>query len=145
MEAITAKLNNFIIHKKIEALSDQVIYYKSKYLPDIYEYTGQSQGQHLQYAEEKLKEFKRDVNDYKQNKRFDLLDITKQEMAQFTRLFVADSYDLACDFSHNPLITGPALREAILAIQELKKLLPELEIFSNRTIANRHIIIKLKN
>lgn len=138
------QLNSFIIKSKIESLTDVVSYYKSRYLPHLRETTGIDQHQHLKSAEQELKDFTRDVADYKRHGKFEFLDIPKQEQAQFIRLFIVEHYELACDYSYNPLIKIPALRATVWAIQELKKLIPQLETISSRALANRHIKIKVQ-
>ena len=130
----------FIIAKKIEGLSNLVKYYETAFLPESYEYTGTTQSQKLERAKQDLESFKVDLLHYREHKRFDLLDITKSEMMNYLRLFAIEKLEQANDFKGNPFIVGRALRACIKAIQELIKLEPRLEIYSNKFLASRTVI-----
>jgi len=132
---------NFIITEKMGHLNRIVSHYKDSYLPDIYEYTGGNQQQHLESAKENLQRFKVNVNDFRETENFILLGITKTEQANYLRLYAIEQREQAEDWKGcNVFIYIRSLRNCIKAIQLLKGLYPELEIYSNKFLSSRNKI-----
>lgn len=131
------EFKNIVIGKKIQSLNAVVQYYERGYLPHLYDCTGRSQQEHLESALNDLETFKRDVNDYKQHNRFDLLDIPKYEVANFLRAYLIELYEQACDFKDNPYIKNGNLRKCIQLKNELIALYPHLDCYSNRAFRQR--------
>jgi hypothetical protein len=138
---ITKEIQFFIIGSKLQSLNKVVEYYKNSFLPDIYDYSGRSQQQHYESALKKLNEFHRDVKDFKKHGRFDLLKIEKTEMLNYVRLFAIQKREQADDFKYNPLIKIPNLKKCIKALNLLKQLKPQLEIYSNHWLSTRNEIL----
>jgi len=137
---MTIEIQNFIIQKKIEALRFTVSYYKNSYLPEISEYTGSSQIQHQERAEEALQSFLIDVQDYRRSQRFDLLSITDNEKINYTRLYAIEQRELARDFPDNPWIKIKSLKNAVRGCKALIEMIPALEIYSYHWLASRNAI-----
>lgn len=127
----------YIISKVLEAKDNVVTYYKEGYFPELYEYTGTDQNGHLQRAIDALEQFKIDVRDYNQNGRFDLLNISKQEQANYIRLYAIEQREMAHDFSGNPYIKIPSLKRCVNACRLLIDFYPVLEQYSYRFLASR--------
>lgn len=138
---ITKEIQFFIIGSKLKSLNKVVEYYKNSFLPDIYDYSGRSQQQHYESALKKLNEFHRDVKDFKKHGRFDLLKIGENEMLNYVRLFAIQKREQADDFKYNPLIKIPNLKKCIKALNLLKQLKPQLEIYSNHWLSTRNEIL----
>jgi hypothetical protein len=138
---ITKEIQFFIIGSKLKSLNKVVEYYKNSFLPDIYDYSGRSQQQHYESALKKLNEFHRDVKDFKKHGRFDLLKIGETEMLNYVRLFAIQKREQADDFKYNPLIKIPNLKKCIKALNILKQLKPQLEIYSNHWLSTRNEIL----
>ena len=138
---ITKEIQFFIIGSKLQSLNKVVEYYKNSFLPDIYDYSGRSQQQHYESALKKLNEFHRDVKDFKKHGRFDLLKIGETEMLNYVRLFAIQKREQADDFKYNPLIKIPNLKKCIKALNLLKQLKPQLEIYSNHWLSTRNEIL----
>jgi hypothetical protein len=138
---ITKEIQFFIIGSKLKSLNKVVEYYKNSFLPDIYDYSGRSQQQHYESALKKLNEFHRDVKDFKKHGRFDLLKIGETEMLNYVRLFAIQKREQADDFKYNPLIKIPNLKKCIKALNLLKQLKPQLEIYSNHWLSTRNEIL----
>lgn len=132
-----------IISYKLKSLSAMVDYYKNAYLPDLYHYTGRSKQDCLESAIEELERFQTDVKDYNINRDFDVLDIPPYEKANYIRAYLIELYNEATDFSSNPYIWVRNLRNCILLKQEILKLYPQLEVYSNLAFRNPNIIFKL--
>jgi hypothetical protein len=137
----TKEIQFFIIDSKLKSLNKVVEYYESSFLPDIYDYSGRSQQQHYESALKKLNEFHRDVKDFKKHGRFDLLKIGETEMLNCVRLFAIQKREQADDFKCNPLIKIPNLKKCIKALNLLKQLKPQLEIYSNHWLSTRNEIL----
>jgi hypothetical protein len=138
---ITKEIQFFIIGSKLKSLNKVVEYYKNSFLPDIYDYSGRSQQQHYESALKKLNEFERDVKDFKKHGRFDLLKIGETEMLNYVRLFAIQKREQADDFKYNPLVKIPNLKKCIKALNLLKQLKPQLEIYSNHWLSTRNEIL----
>ena len=137
---VDKEIQFFIIGAKLKSLNEIVNYYKNAYLPDIYEYTGNTQQKHYERALQKLNDFHRNVKDFGNHGRFDLLEIGEAEMLNYIRLFAIQKREQADDFKHNPLIKIPSLKKCIEALNLLKQLKPQLEIYSNHWLSTRNAI-----
>jgi len=135
---------NFAIQKKLEHLAFNVNYYKTAFLPDIYEHSGRSQAEHLESAKERLEAFKLDVQDYRKSEHFQYLELTERDMANYIRMYAIEQREQAQDYSENHFIKWRCLRNCVAALNKLKEMLPELSIYSNHWLAGRNQIT-LKN
>ncbi|HBH23969.1 MAG TPA: hypothetical protein DDY13_11165 [Cytophagales bacterium] len=129
------EIQSFIISRKIQGLKAVVSYYKDARLPEHKEIHGYSQAEALNRAEEKLESFLIDVRNYQEHKRFELLEISKQEKANYIRSYAIDQRQKADDFRDNHYIKFASLRRCIKAIQQLKGMYPELGIYSNHWLS----------
>jgi hypothetical protein len=131
-----AEIKAYIIARKIESLRACVNYYKNGFYPELEGCTGSSQAQHLERAENKLKAFLVDVNDYKHHQKFEVLPITDTEKLNYIRLFAIEKREQATDYD-NIWIKMRSLRLCVKALQLLKSIEPKLEIYSNHWLSLR--------
>jgi hypothetical protein len=134
------EIQSYIIAKVLEAKAETVTYYKNGYFPELYEYTGTDQSGHLQRAKDSLEQFKTDLLHYRENGRFDLLDISKTERANYIRLYAIEQREIAEDFSENPYIKIQSLKRCINACKLLIEFYPVLSQYSFRFLASRQKI-----
>lgn len=129
---------NFAIGEKLAELNQKLRHYKDNYLPDIYSYTGSTQAQHAEKAAQALDAFKSNIAAYRHTGNTDFLGFTRHELANYLRSFAIEQYETAQDWNGiNIYIVLPALRKAVKALNELKKLVPELNIYSHRYLVSR--------
>lgn len=129
------ELETAIISRKLKALKRIVEYYKTAFLPDVYEYTGSSKADLLRRAEKELDKFQSSVNTYYSTGNFDLLDISENEKANYLIQYAEDCYNLARDYTGNVFIVSRNLRRCVQVRQECIKIYPQLETYSNRAFA----------
>lgn len=133
-------LISFSISQKLKGLINKVKHYEQSYLPELREYTGFTQHEHLDMAKEELERFRVGVNDYNLTGNELFLDFTPTEKANYIRLYAIEQREMAADYSSNPYIKVRALRRCVFALTELKRLVPELDVYSNHWLASRKII-----
>ena len=127
-------LKNRFIAFKIQELIQAVRHYQNGYFPELKDYTGLSQAEHLEIAEKALREFDRET-----------WQPTKQEKANYLRAIAIETREEAGAFrDSNIFIKWDALRRCVHCIQELRKLYPELNIYTNHWLSLRKPI-KLHN
>jgi len=132
------ELINFAISNKIAQLKNRVSYYENGYYPELKECTGFSQYEHLEIAKSKLAEFIVDVSDYRKTLNVQYLGFSKTETANYLRLYAIEQREQANDFKDsNVYIKVRSLRNCINALNELKTLIPELNIYSNHWLSLR--------
>lgn len=130
LNELTTEQINYLIYLKLKELNRTVEYYKTAFLPELYNYTGFTQKDHLRMSIEKLDEFKINVQDYRISGHFQYLGLTKHEILNGLRFYAIDEKRKAEDFSENVYIKIPALRNAVKTAQILIKYIPEISIFS---------------
>jgi hypothetical protein len=140
MKNINKEIENFIIRQKVAALTDLINFYKTAFLPGMYDYSGITQPQALIRAEENKKAFLLDIKDYSKTGRFDLLEISESEILNYIRLYAVEQREKAQDFNLNPYIKIPSLKNCIIACKKLIELKPELNIYSLHWLSSRNII-----
>lgn len=126
-------LQTQIISRHIQSLQASVDFWENYYDPEHSNHHGCSTKDRAERKREKLKSFKDDIKYLS----FDKLPITEVEQANYLRAYAIECYDTAHDFSDNIYIVMRRLRECVEIRQELIKLYPQLEIYSNRGICTR--------
>ena len=127
-------LKNRFIAFKIQELIETVRHYQNGYFPELKEHTGFSQEERLEMAKKALRDFDRET-----------WQPTKQEKANYLRRIAIEARREADAFvDSNIFIKWRRLRVCVYCIQELRKLYPELEIYTNHWLSLREPI-KLNN
>ena len=126
-------LQSRVISSHIQSLRCEVTYYENLHDPELKHNTGFSASERAEFARKELKDF---IDSVKYMS-FDKLEISKSEKANYLRAYAIECYDMACDFKDNPYLVMRRLRECVEIRQELIKLYPQLETFSNRGICTR--------
>ena len=118
-------IRNRFIAFKIQELKQVVDYYQNGYFPELKDYTGLSQAEHLEMAKKALRDFDRET-----------WQPTKQEKANYLRRIAIEARREADAFvDSNIFIKWRRLRVCVYCIQELRKLYPELDIYSNHWLS----------
>lgn len=132
------ELISFCIAKKLEALRAKIHYYQTAFLPEIRDYTGSSQSEHLERAKKALEEFKIAINDYKESGQESYLNLSENEKANYIRVYAIEQREQARNWADsNIFIKWRSLRNAVIATNELKGMLPQLNIYSNHWLCSR--------
>ena len=127
-------LKNRFTAFKVQELIATVRHYENGYFPELKEHTGFTQAERLEVAKKALRDFDRET-----------WQPTKQEKANYLRGIAIEAREEADAFrDSNVYVKWDALRRCIHCIKELKKLYPELEIYSNHWLSLRKPI-KLNN
>lgn len=126
-----------IIAAHLRALKSIVEYYESK-SSYVDEYHGGRSQQYIDGAKRDLREFQTDIKWYKEHGDFDLLKIKKHQIANYIREYATDLREEANAFPNNIYIKWGWRRRIIEALQVLKEMYPELEIYSNHWLASRN-------
>ena len=124
---------NQIISKHINSLRLAVDYWNNLHDPEHKHNHGFSTQERAVMAQEELDSFLDDTKYLS----FDKLPISKSDRANYLRAYAIECYDMANDYNENPFIVMRRLRDCVEIRQELIKLYPELEIYSNRGICTR--------
>lgn len=131
---MTNEIKSSIISSKMQAMQNYLHYLKNSYLPELKE-QGTSQQSEIEKEKNRIEKFKIDIQHYNKHKRFNLLDISKHEQANYIRMYAIEQRQKARDFSQNTFIVVSSLRKCIAAIQILKTMYPQLEIYSNHWLS----------
>ena len=126
-------LQSQVISRHIQTLNAKVRYYENLYDPESKHNHGFSTQEYAERARKELEDFKDSVKYLS----FDKLDISRSNKANYLRAYAIECYDMARDFSENAYLVMRRLRECVEIRQELIKMYPELEIYSNRGICTR--------
>jgi hypothetical protein len=128
----------------IDRYKFKVDYYKNSYLPELSEYTGRSQSDHLESAKERLQDTIRDMKDYLiclDNTNDIPIDDYISDLIYAIQMYMKDCYRLVFDFCENPYIVGTNLRRIIKAKNQLIELDSKYEIYSTKWLCKVNTII----
>lgn len=110
---------------KVEELRQKVRYYQNGNFPELKEHTGCTQAELLEMAEKALRNFDRES-----------WQPTKQEKANYLRRIAIETREDADAFKDSDACAKwGALRVCVYCIQELRKLYPELNIYTNHWLS----------
>ncbi|WP_412464179.1 hypothetical protein [Flavobacterium mekongense] len=126
-----------LIAFKIDLLRASVNYYKNSFLPDFREYSPISQNEALTRAEEKLAEF---IRDSRQQTPIKYMGFQRSEILNCLRSNAIKERQTAVDHNQNPFIVIRCLKRAVNLANLLKKLEPQLEIYSNKWLCRPQAI-----
>jgi hypothetical protein len=109
-------------------------------LPELSEYTGRSQWQHLSDVKKESEKFDLAVREFYKTGYFRSLDFSKFEIANYLRTMAIDYRQKAEDFPQNPYIKIPSLKKAVRCCLLLQRIIPELKIYSKHWLTLPKVI-----